>query len=108
MYINVLYTFSKTYLNSSQWHNRPHTGWFNKYVGSGNRPRWWFYDSEHSQSSSESPSPALSPSSGGSSPSSPLESPSRKREMFGVDGYAHNSGGREKLKRAKRARLSLD
>eukprot|EP00467_Chlorarachnion_reptans_P025104 CAMPEP_0114509872 /NCGR_PEP_ID=MMETSP0109-20121206/13461_1 /TAXON_ID=29199 /ORGANISM="Chlorarachnion reptans, Strain CCCM449" /LENGTH=121 /DNA_ID=CAMNT_0001689093 /DNA_START=731 /DNA_END=1096 /DNA_ORIENTATION=- len=30
----------------SQWHHRPHTGWYNKYVGSGNRPRWWYYENE--------------------------------------------------------------
>uniref|UniRef100_A0A7S3YK86 Uncharacterized protein n=3 Tax=Lotharella globosa TaxID=91324 RepID=A0A7S3YK86_9EUKA len=31
---------------NSEWHNRPHTGWYNKYVGACDRPRWWFYDCE--------------------------------------------------------------
>jgi len=34
---------------NSEWHNRPHTGWYNKYVGANDRPRWWFYDCEQKE-----------------------------------------------------------
>jgi len=30
----------------SEWHKRPHTGWYNKYVGADDRPKWWYYDCE--------------------------------------------------------------
>eukprot|EP00468_Gymnochlora_sp_CCMP2014_P007523 CAMPEP_0167761266 /NCGR_PEP_ID=MMETSP0110_2-20121227/12072_1 /TAXON_ID=629695 /ORGANISM="Gymnochlora sp., Strain CCMP2014" /LENGTH=233 /DNA_ID=CAMNT_0007647921 /DNA_START=234 /DNA_END=935 /DNA_ORIENTATION=+ len=34
----------------SEWNNRPHTGWFNKYIGAEDRPRWWSYECEVGQS----------------------------------------------------------